>query len=340
MIPTLLQQHQQQNQNNTKSRNNNFYTASSSFSPSASSLSSFFANSQSFSPSRYNNAIFKNLLVTASWDRTIRRWDAVRGAQKSEPLGGHTDSILSICLSPDGRVLASSSYDKTIRLWDVESWRELNGGEPLLGHDGKVWCVAFHPIQDETKDDDNNLTTGSGAILASCSEDETVRLWRVDTANNCTGSTIKINLKKPQEKIFAKADKDENLMQQMTQTAESSERFFQTLTLGSPVNYIAWSPTGSVLACALQNDLVRLFSVGVGDILIPQSTCRASFIKIRFGPKAKLVEFEDICGKKKAFDLNAAEKEVKQQRQQQEQAAKLKGQQQEKDDSVKVEDLH
>ena len=256
----------------------------------------------------------KNLLVTASWDRTIRRWDAVRGQQKSEPLSGHTDSILSISLSPDGRVLASSSYDKTIRLWDIESWNELNGGEPLLGHEGKVWCVAFHPIQDEQEP----------SILASCSEDETVRFWRVTSGASSVSSdtttsnqqnqqnqneTIKVHLKRPKEQNFARADKDEDLMLKMKKNEESDEKFFQTLRLGSPVNYIAWSPNGSILACALQNDLVRLFSVGVGEILIPSTTCRASFHRICFGPKGRLVEFEDICGKKKAFDLLAVEKE-------------------------------
>ncbi|CAD8103017.1 unnamed protein product [Paramecium primaurelia] len=40
---------------------------------------------------------------------------------KQNKLDGHTKSINSVCLSPDGITLASGSNDKSIRLWDVKT---------------------------------------------------------------------------------------------------------------------------------------------------------------------------------------------------------------------------
>jgi len=42
-------------------------------------------------------------------------------------MAGHSDSILSICYSPDGKFLASGSgyEDKTIRIWNVSDGKEV-----------------------------------------------------------------------------------------------------------------------------------------------------------------------------------------------------------------------
>ncbi len=57
-------------------------------------------------------------LVTASSDRTVRIWDAVRGVQIST-LQGFADNVASASLSPDGRRLLIVSRDQGVRLWDM-----------------------------------------------------------------------------------------------------------------------------------------------------------------------------------------------------------------------------
>ncbi|KAH6564900.1 hypothetical protein BASA50_010440 [Batrachochytrium salamandrivorans] len=78
-------------------------------------------------------------------------------------LAGHTESILSVCFSPDGKSLATGSGDTTVRVWD------LNTETPkytLTGHTNWVQIVTWSP---------------DCQMLASGSMDSTIRLWNPNT---------------------------------------------------------------------------------------------------------------------------------------------------------------
>uniref|UniRef100_A0A0D9XTS9 NLE domain-containing protein n=2 Tax=Leersia perrieri TaxID=77586 RepID=A0A0D9XTS9_9ORYZ len=69
----------------------------------------------------------------------------------SATIAGHTEAVLSVSFSPDGRCLASGSGDTTVRFWD------LNTQTPLFtckGHKNWVLCIAWSP-------DGNHLVSGS-----------------------------------------------------------------------------------------------------------------------------------------------------------------------------------
>jgi hypothetical protein len=78
-------------------------------------------------------------IVTASWDKTARVWDAETGKPLSEPLR-HQDWVGSAVFSPDGRRIVTASFDKTARIWDAETGKQF--GEPLR-HEGPVVSAAF-----------------------------------------------------------------------------------------------------------------------------------------------------------------------------------------------------
>jgi hypothetical protein len=61
-------------------------------------------------------------LASASWDGTVRLWEAATGKEQAT-LQGHTWDVTSVSWSPDGKTLASASLDNTVKLWDVSPAR-------------------------------------------------------------------------------------------------------------------------------------------------------------------------------------------------------------------------
>lgn len=100
-------------------------------------------------------------LVTASYDRTARVWDALTGRQILV-LRGHGASVLSAAFSPDGGRIATGSMDKTARIWDATTGRQLL----VLRHEAGVRSVAFSP---------------GGRRLVTGSYDRTARIWDATT---------------------------------------------------------------------------------------------------------------------------------------------------------------
>ncbi|NJL18442.1 MAG: hypothetical protein HC938_16045 [Nitrospira sp.] len=81
-------------------------------------------------------------LASCSHDNTVRLWDVETGKQRLS-LEGHSNWVLTVRFSPDGKVLASGGRDSTAMLWDPASGKELT---TLKGHGDQVYSVAFAPM--------------------------------------------------------------------------------------------------------------------------------------------------------------------------------------------------
>jgi hypothetical protein len=118
------------------------------------------------------------LLASGGDDDTVRLRDPATGEHR-RALTGHTSSVRALAFSPDGRLLASGGFDNTVagvtvpgcvRLWDLATGGPWPG---LSGHTERVNCVTFSP---------------NGRLLASCSNDKTVRLWNLGVQEEGTGN--------------------------------------------------------------------------------------------------------------------------------------------------------
>ena len=60
------------------------------------------------------------LVASASWDDTVRLWEAATGTRHST-LKGHSNIVTAVTFSPGAQLIASASWDKTVRLWEAET---------------------------------------------------------------------------------------------------------------------------------------------------------------------------------------------------------------------------
>jgi mono/diheme cytochrome c family protein len=100
---------------------------------------------------------------------TVRIW-RVEDARQVASWRAHDDSIFSIKISKDGKLLVSGGADRLVRLWDLADHKELAKFE---GHNGAVSAVAIDP---------------GAARIASAGTDKEIKIW------DLKGKELKVSL--------------------------------------------------------------------------------------------------------------------------------------------------
>ena len=101
-------------------------------------------------------------LLAVAAGKSVGLWDPATGKAAGAPFTGHTDDVLAVAFTNDGRTMATGSLDQRVRFWQVDS-RTTNGSS-IIGHTDGVKDLAFSP---------------DAGTLLSGSWDTTARAWRV-----------------------------------------------------------------------------------------------------------------------------------------------------------------
>ncbi|KIJ69522.1 hypothetical protein HYDPIDRAFT_106166 [Hydnomerulius pinastri MD-312] len=113
-------------------------------------------------------------LITGSMDNTIRVWNWRKG-ECIRTLEGHTEGV--VCLNFDANVLASGSVDTTVKVWNFCTGEAFT----LRGHQDWVNAVRLWDASGSKSSEVTSFQSAfkieTGKMLFSASDDGTIRLW-------------------------------------------------------------------------------------------------------------------------------------------------------------------
>ncbi|KAI0808477.1 hypothetical protein GGR55DRAFT_689852 [Xylaria sp. FL0064] len=187
-------------------------------------------------------------IIRGTFRNDIPDWISVLWDDCLRTMEGHTDIVLSVEFSPDGRTVAFGSADTTVRLLSAATGELL---QTLRGLSSLVVAVAFSP----------------GGTIVAGSSDGTAMLWSAATGEHLQTleghdcSVFSITFSHDGEMI-ASASCDDTVRLWLTATGEHLHTLRGHIDL---ITSVAFSPDGRIIASGAIDGTVQLWSTNTGN---------------------------------------------------------------------------
>jgi eukaryotic-like serine/threonine-protein kinase len=206
---------------------------------------------------------------------TVKVWDAETGREVHR-FNGHTEMIISMAISPDGKRIASASSDQTVKLWDLESIKK---PFQLQAAGAEIYCMAVSP---------------DGKRVAGGLANKTVKLWDIQTGQELMalqGHSDSINCVafSPDGQRLASgsgiaSEPDQPPGQVMMWDAQSGQELLSQKAGG---RCVAFSADGNRLASGAWDGTVTIWDVRTGDVQIKFKVHTGGVDSVAFSPDGR-----------------------------------------------------
>ena len=190
-------------------------------------------------------------MLSGSWDKTLKLWDAGTG-QLIRVFEGHSDQIHSVVFSHDGARVLSGSADATLKLWEVATGRLIRTFESSSA--ARINSVTFSP-------DD--------AYVLSGSDDTTLKLWDATTGllvRTFVGHSSKVrSVAFSADGVHVLSGSEDKTLKLWHAGSGGEVRTFKGHS--QEVMPVAFSRDGTRALSGSADTTLNVWSVGTGDLL-------------------------------------------------------------------------
>jgi WD40 repeat protein len=237
-----------------------------------------------------------NWLATAGNDRNVKVWN-LRPASSPEPrVRRHDASVNAVAFHPGKNQLVTGCSDAKVYVWDLgadEQEMRLRGLDPekisqlaLIDHKGQVNAVTFSP---------------DGGLLATASDDGTVKLWDAGSwalLRTLTGAASRVAaVAFHPDGQWVAAGSDDGATRVWHVSSDTPVRALSSRVLlpTRAVRGVAFSPDGKWLAVASRDMLVRVWEVDSARLDLTLSGHQQMVTAVAFDPSnpSRLVTASD-----------------------------------------------
>lgn len=269
------------------------------------------------------------------WLRSLRPPALPLNAGQLIKFVGHKDSICSVVISPDSRLIATASRDGTARLWDVSTGEVMavlrqeeassqircasftaNGKCLVLGvdHVVQIWDIASQRCTHIMRGHQFNISaldvSSDGRYIVTGSTDGTIRLWNIDESteiiafdSHCFVNSVAFS---PDGlSILSGSENGHVDIWEIDLDRKQFNHRIQNQENRQPVYDVCWSHDGQRVAAGFEDGTIRVLHAVLNEVFTLGSTRQEGTWAVCFTPDDKYLASGCGDGAVRLWDLES-----------------------------------